>query len=62
MPPAKVKSRSGRRERNGSSRQLGPFSLSLQPKCEGERLVYRLIATQIRPITVPRILAPSMTA
>jgi len=42
--------------------QMGPFSLYMQPMCEGGRLVYRLIATQIGPITVPRIFAPSMTA
>ncbi|MDQ7246558.1 DUF4166 domain-containing protein [Dongia sedimenti] len=42
--------------------QIGPLSLYLQPMCEGGRLVYRLIATQIGPITVPRLLAPSMTA
>jgi hypothetical protein len=42
--------------------QMGPLSLYLQPMCEGGRLVYRLIGTQIGPITVPRILAPSMNA
>jgi hypothetical protein len=41
---------------------MGPLSLYLQPMAEGGRLVYRLIATQIGPITVPRVLAPSMTA
>jgi hypothetical protein len=30
--------------------------------CEGGRLVYRLIATQIGPIALPRVLAPSMNA
>jgi hypothetical protein len=42
--------------------RMGPFSLYLQPMCEGGRLVYRLIATQIGPITVPRFLSPSMLA
>jgi hypothetical protein len=42
--------------------KMGPLSLYLQPMAEGGRLVYRLIATQIGPITVPRVLAPSMTA
>jgi hypothetical protein len=42
--------------------RMGPLSLYLQPMAEGGRLVYRLIATQIGPITVPRVLAPSMTA
>jgi hypothetical protein len=42
--------------------QMGPLSLYLQPMCEGGRLVYRLIGTQIGPITVPRFLAPSMSA
>ena len=42
--------------------QMGPLSLYLQPMAEGGRLVYRLIATQIGPITLPRALAPSMTA
>jgi hypothetical protein len=42
--------------------KMGPLSLYLQPMCEGGRLVYRLIATQIGPITVPAALAPSMTA
>jgi hypothetical protein len=42
--------------------QMGPLSLYLQPMCEGGRLVYRLIATQIGPIALPRVLAPSMTA
>lgn len=42
--------------------RVGPFSLYLQPMCEGGRLVYRLIATQIGPVPLPRFLAPSMTA
>jgi hypothetical protein len=42
--------------------QMGPLSLYLQPMCEGGRLVYRLIATQIGPIALPRVLAPAMTA
>jgi hypothetical protein len=42
--------------------QMGPLSLYLQPMAEGGRLVYRLIATQIGPIALPRVLAPSMTA
>lgn len=42
--------------------RMGPLSLYLQPMCEGGRLVYRLIATQIGPLTLPRMLAPSMTA
>ena len=42
--------------------QMGPLSLYLQPMCEGGRLVYRLIGTQIGPIPVPRFLAPSMSA
>jgi hypothetical protein len=42
--------------------QMGPLSLYLQPMCEGGRLVYRLIATQIGPIALPRVLAPSMNA
>lgn len=42
--------------------QMGPLSLYLQPMCEGGRLVYRLIATQIGPIALPRALAPSMNA
>jgi len=42
--------------------QMGPLSLYMQPMCEGGRLVYRLIATQIGPIALPRMLAPSMTA
>jgi len=42
--------------------QMGPLSLYLQPMCEGGRLVYRLIATQIGPIALPRFLAPSMNA
>lgn len=51
-----------RRDEDFLVEQIGPLSLFLQPMCEGGRLVYRLIATQIGPITVPRILAPSMTA
>jgi hypothetical protein len=42
--------------------QMGPLSLYLQPMCEGGRLVYRLISTQIRPIALPRFLGPSMIA
>src|SRR5690349_9041106 len=42
--------------------QMGPLSLYLQPMCEGGRLVYRLIATQIGPVALPRVLAPSMEA
>jgi hypothetical protein len=42
--------------------RMGPLSLYLQPMCEGGRLVYRLIATQIGPIALPRALAPSMNA
>ena len=42
--------------------QMGPLSLFLQPTCEGGRLVYRLIATQIGPVSLPRVLAPSMNA
>jgi hypothetical protein len=42
--------------------KMGPLSLYLQPMAEGGRLVYRLIATQIGPIALPRLLAPSMTA
>jgi hypothetical protein len=42
--------------------RMGPLSLYLQPMCEGGRLVYRLIATQIGPIALPRFLAPSMNA
>ncbi|WP_395020564.1 DUF4166 domain-containing protein [Dongia sp.] len=42
--------------------QMGPLSLYLQPMCEGGRLVYRLLGTQIGPITLPRFLAPSMNA
>ena len=42
--------------------QMGPLSLYLQPMCEGGRLVYRLLGTQIGPISLPRFLAPSMNA
>jgi hypothetical protein len=42
--------------------RMGPLLLYLQPMCEGGRLVYRLIATQIGPIALPRALAPSMNA
>ncbi len=42
--------------------QMGPLSLYLQPMCEGGRLVYRLLGTQIGPIPLPRFLAPSMNA
>ena len=42
--------------------RMGPLSLYLQPMCEGGKLVYRLIATQIGPIALPRALAPSMNA
>jgi hypothetical protein len=42
--------------------QMGPLSLFLQPMAEGGRLVYRLIATHLGPIALPRMLAPSMTA
>ena len=42
--------------------QMGPLSLFLQPMAEGGRLVYRLVATHIGPIALPRMLAPSMTA
>jgi len=42
--------------------QMGPLSLYLQPMCEGGRLVYRLIATQIGPVALPRVLAPTMNA
>jgi hypothetical protein len=42
--------------------QMGPLSLFLQPMCEGGRLVYRLIATHIGPIALPRAFAPSMIA
>lgn len=51
-----------RREDNFLVERIGPLSLFLQPMCEGGRLVYRLIATQIGPIALPRFLAPSMTA
>ena len=51
-----------RRDEDFLVEQIGPLSLFLQPMCEGGRLVYRLIATQIGPITLPRVLAPSMTA
>jgi len=42
--------------------RMGPLSLYLQPMCEGGRLVYRLLGTQIGPIPLPRFLAPSMHA
>jgi hypothetical protein len=42
--------------------QMGPLSLYLQPMCEGGRLVYRLLGTQIGLIPLPRFLAPSMNA
>jgi hypothetical protein len=42
--------------------KMGPLSLYLQPIAEGGRLVYRLIATQLGPITLPAALAPSVTA
>jgi len=42
--------------------RMGPLSLYLQPMCEGGRLVYRLIATQIGPVPLPRFFAPAMTA
>jgi hypothetical protein len=42
--------------------RMGPLSLYLQPMCEGGRLVYRLLGTQIGPISLPRFLAPSMNA
>jgi hypothetical protein len=42
--------------------RMGLLSLYLQPKSEGGRLVYRLIATQIGPIALPAMFAPSMTA
>jgi hypothetical protein len=42
--------------------QMGPLSLYMQPMSEGGRLVYRLIATQIGPVALPRFFAPSMTA
>ena len=42
--------------------RMGPLSLYLQPMCEGGRLVYRLLGTQIGPIPLPRFLAPSMSA
>jgi hypothetical protein len=42
--------------------QMGPLSLYMQPMCEGGRLVYRLLGTQIGPIPLPRFLAPSMQA
>jgi len=42
--------------------RMGPLSLYLQPMCESGRLVYRLITTQIGPIALPRVLAPSMNA
>jgi hypothetical protein len=51
-----------RRDEDFLVEQMGPLSLFLQPMCEGGRLVYRLIATQIGPIALPRIFAPSMTA
>lgn len=51
-----------RRDEDFLVERLGPFSLFLQPMCEGGRLVYRLIATQIGPIALPRFFAPSMTA
>jgi hypothetical protein len=42
--------------------RMGPLSLYLQPMCEGGRLVYRLLGTQIGPIALPRFFAPSMNA
>lgn len=42
--------------------RMGPLSLYLQPMAEGGRLVYRLVATQLGPVTLPRFFAPSMNA
>jgi hypothetical protein len=51
-----------RRDEDFLVEQMGPLSLYLQPMCEGGRLVYRLIGTQIGPIALPRFFAPSMIA
>lgn len=42
--------------------QTGPLSLFLEPNVEGGRLVYRLAATRVGPVTLPRVLAPSLNA
>jgi hypothetical protein len=42
--------------------QMGPFSLYLDPKVEGDRLVYALAATRIGPLRLPRLLSPSLVA
>ena len=42
--------------------QMGSLSLILEPVAEGGRLVYRLAATRLGPITLPRALSPSLTA
>jgi len=42
--------------------QMGPISLTMQPTKEGGRLVYRLVATHLGPVPLPRALRPSMTA
>jgi hypothetical protein len=42
--------------------QMGGLSLFLEPKVEAGRLVYRLAATRLGPIALPRLLAPSLNA
>ena len=42
--------------------RMGPLSLSIEPKVEGTRLVYRLAAMHLGPIKLPAILAPSLIA
>jgi Domain of unknown function (DUF4166) len=42
--------------------QMGALSLILAPAAEGGRLVYRLAAARLGPITLPRALSPALTA
>jgi hypothetical protein len=41
---------------------MGPLLLILDPAVEGGRLHYRLAATRLGPITLPRVLSPSLNA
>jgi len=42
--------------------RIGPLSLFMEPKMEGDRLVYRLASARLGPIALPRLLAPSLIA
>jgi hypothetical protein len=51
-----------RREGDFLVERRGPVALLLAPKAEGGRLVYRLAAARLGPLTLPRALCPSIDA